>query len=223
MKKEEIPDIGQKIQIERLDPTFTFAGEQLVSQVFDKIDDYILFIATPILHNQRVSISIGENLQITYVKQNVGVFGFKAKVIGKKKVSEELSYLKIERLGDIFKEQRRNFFRLEIALPIKVKTMDSKYEEPMEIDGFTKDISGGGLRFIAEKPLKLNSRVEITIHLEEESVVVQGRIVRCLLSIELNSKYDIGIMFENIDEKIRTKLIAFIFENQRKMREKGLI
>jgi len=222
MKKEEIPDIGQKIHIERLDAPFAISGEQLVSQVVDKIDNSILIIATPILHNQNVSISIGETLQITYVKQNVGVFGFKAKVIGKKRISE-LSYLKIERLGDVFKEQRRNFFRLEIALPIKIKTMDPKYGEQLEIDGFTKDISGGGLRFITTKPLKLNSRVEITIYLEEESVVVQGRIVRCLFSIELRNKYDIGIMFENIDEKTRTKLIAFIFENQRKMREKGLI
>jgi len=222
MKKEEIPDIGQKIQIERLDSPFDISREQLVSQVFDKIDNYILFIATPIFHNRNVSISIGETLKITYIKQNIGVFGFKAKVIGKKRISD-LSYLKIERLGDVFKEQRRNFFRLEITLQIKVKTIDPKYGEQMEIDGLTKDISGGGLRFITEKPLKLNTRVEITIYIEGEPVAVQGRVVRCLLSTELENKYEIGIMFENIDEKTRTKVIAFIFENQRRMREKGLI
>ncbi len=222
MKKDEFPNIGEKIELEKLDTSTTASKKQLFSQVLDIIDDYFMFIATPISHNILVPISIGQIIKIRYIKKNIGVYGFKAKVLSRKKVSN-LSYLKIERISDIFREQRRNFFRLKTILKLEIKVIGSGYEEEKIIYGFTKDISGGGLRFIVKEPLKLHSKVKVIIHMEDESITTQGRVIRCSNAEGKENTYEVGLMFENIDEKTRTKIISFIFEYQRKMREKGLV
>ncbi|MCT4618633.1 MAG: PilZ domain-containing protein [Marinisporobacter sp.] len=222
MKKSMLPEIGMKISID-LENSKIIENKQLVSQVMDIIDNYSMFIAMPIYKNVVTPIPVGETIQITYSKKSLGVYAFKAKVIGRKKTSD-ISYMKVERIGDVFKVQRREFFRLDVVLNAKIRTIELDDNEKVTL-ALTKDISGGGLRVISKEPLKVGSMIEVSIESEKETFVLKGKILRCMPYKDEGSRYDfdIGISLDEVPEKIREKIISFIFDYQRKMRKKGLI
>ncbi|MCT4606741.1 MAG: PilZ domain-containing protein [Marinisporobacter sp.] len=222
MKKDMLPEIGMKISID-LENSKAIEKKQLVSQVTDIIDNYSMFIAMPIYKNIVTPISVGETIQITYSKKNLGVYAFKGKIIGRKKTSG-ISYMKVERIGDIFRVQRREFFRLDVVLNAKIRAIELEDHEKI-ILALTKDISGGGLRVISKEPLELGSTIEISIESGKETFVLKGKILRCTPYKDEGSKYDfdIGISLDDASEKVREKIISFIFDYQRKMRKKGLI
>ncbi|QEK12255.1 flagellar brake protein [Crassaminicella thermophila] len=220
MRKTDLPDIGDKINIDLLDNKIISENKKLVSQIIDKIDDYSMLIATPIFQNVIIPISVGEIIKISYSKKSLGVYGFKAKIIGRKNVSD-ISYLKVKRIGEIFRVQRREFYRLEILLNTQIRTIEDGNEKT--IYALTKDISGGGLRVISKEELKVGSFVQIKIENNDQPINVQGEILRCSQYEESNYNFEIGIVFKDISEKVREEIISFIFEYQRKMRKKGLI
>lgn len=218
----ELPSIGDKIEIEVKGERFNQRDKPLISQVLDIIDAKHLFIATPIINNHTVAISEHSMIKVIYYKKSSGVYSYPAKVIGRKTVNN-ISYLKIERTGDIVKTQRRNFFRLDVVLNAKIQVHDSHNNKDLTIDVLTKDISGGGTKIISKVKLAPGTNVRLTIEAEGTSITAEGKIIRCIPCIESDYPYELGILFEDIDEKIRTQIVSFIFEYQRKMRKKGLI
>ncbi|QXM06130.1 flagellar brake protein [Crassaminicella indica] len=221
MKENRLPKVGMKIGIELLDSKIN-NDKELVSQVMDIIDNYSMFIAMPIYKNVVLPISIGETIQITYYKHNLGVYAFKAKVVGRKKASD-IYYMKVERIGDIFRVQRRDFYRLEVILNAQIRVIEPDSDNEQMIPALTKDISGGGLRVLSKEALKVGSIVEITIQAEKQVFTVRGEVLRCVPYEESKYKFDIGIILKDIPEKVRESIISFIFDYQRKMRKKGLI
>lgn len=188
----------------------------------DMVNDYTMFLATPIHHNVLFPIAIGTTIKIKYFKKNIGMYVFTAEVIGRKNV-QNISYIKIKRTSDITREQRRNFFRLEILLNAHIKKLKPYDEEEKLMNVLTKDISGGGARIISKEKLEVNSIVEIRLEMDKAPIVVQGKVIRCVPYVESDFNYDSAIVFVNIHEKIRAQIISFIFDYQRKMKRKGLI
>jgi c-di-GMP-binding flagellar brake protein YcgR len=221
MSNHDLPAIGDKIEIEN--STVMKKDIKLISQVLDEIDERHMFIAMPIVNNVVVPIPTGEIIQIKYAKKGIGVFAFSARVLSRKH-SEHLSYMKIERLSDVKKVQRRDYFRLDIVLDVKIKlvrtdgTVDNN-----SFDALTKDISGGGLKLISRTRLTANDLVDIAIKTDDGIIQARGRIIRCIPYEGTGSDYDIAVIFDSIQEQARTQIISFIFNYQRKMKKKGLV
>lgn len=220
MGKAKLPEIGDKVEIEAPNYLKSDFKKNLVSQVMDIVDEHHYFIATPIVNNVLAPIPMGEIIKVKYAKKDVGVYYFKARVIKRKNI-DNISYMLIERLAKVSRTQRRNFFRLEILLNVLISIRDSNNEEVKEISTLAKDISGGGIRVISKEPISLQRMVTLTIETRKGPIEVEGRIIRC--SPYKESDFDIGIIFEDISEAVRSKIIAFIFDEQRKLRKKGLI
>ena len=221
MVRIDLPVIGDKIEIET--PDFMAAESKrkyLISQIMDIASDSIYFIATPIVNNVLAPIPVGETIKVKYAKKDAGVYIFNAKVLGRKNV-DNISYMKIEKVGQISKTQRRNFFRLEVLLNVLIRIKNNLNDEIKTVAAFTKDLSGGGVRLISKESLVLESMVTLIIDTKKEPIEVEGKVVRCVPFN--NNDFDVGIIFEDIDEAVRTRIISFIFEEQRKMRKKGLI
>ncbi|HBW59250.1 MAG TPA: pilus assembly protein PilZ, partial [Thermoanaerobacter sp.] len=51
-------------------------------------------------------------------------------------------------------------------------------------------------------------------------ITVSGKVVRYEELLEKG--YEIGVCYVDIDEKVREKIISYIFEEQRKSRQKGI-
>ncbi|MBS3820092.1 PilZ domain-containing protein [bacterium] len=60
------------------------------------------------------------------------------------------------------------------------------------------EISRGGIRFLTEKPLKINQKVMLTVHLpgNRDPLDLQGRVIWKSVSPNQSYKYQLGIQFE---------------------------
>lgn len=216
MNKINLPVVGDKIEIETPKNMTEVNKKILISQILDIANENIFFISTPIIHNVYHPIPLGEVINITYSIKNSGVYIFKAKVIERKN-RDNVSYMKIEKIGDVNKTQRRNFFRLEVFLNVLIDFTDSN-GNTKSIQAVSKDLSGGGIRVISKKHIFTNSVVKVMIDTKPKPIIVEGKVIRCFSFI--NNDYDVGITFDEIDETSRNNIVSFVFEHQRKMRKK---
>ncbi len=148
--------------------------------------------------------------------------------------------------SEIKKAQRRQYFRLdflgEIIISIEEfsENMDEYMQQPfvnskileepvcdgeiqiinkfLKADG--RDISGGGFKAICRMPFDVDSEIYGRIKLDSEYIPFRGRVVRCLETEDDIDEFEIGVFFIEMDESIRTKIISFIFDRQRKQMKK---
>lgn len=178
-------------------------------------------------------IHTGAGIYVYFTKRTnlqIDLYRFKAKVTGRE-YSGNLPLLEIEAESDIKMVQRRQFYRLECTLPVQYRLVgETDCDKGIDtgekfIKSYTKDISGGGVCINAEVKLEADGILECEVLLQEDNPVrFYGNIVR----IETNEsesryKYLAGIAFRKIGDKDREAIIRFIFEQQRKLRKKGLI
>ncbi len=126
-------------------------------------------------------------------------------------------------MADAPKTQRRNFVRLNVRVPLEYTIVSDDIGLPETYSATTKDLSGGGLRFDSKVELAINTELEMILDIPRQGkITAVGQVVRCI-PLEFSPKYSIGVEFTLIDKKDRERLIRFIFERQRELRQKGLI
>ncbi len=207
--------VGDKLEIQ-IRENYGDNQYTIVSQVMD-IKDGSVFIINPIKQGTSYPLHVGQRLKIIFYREEKGIFRFVAEV--KHKVNNDLTIYEIIPVGEPEKIQRRYFYRLDIVRKVIMKLWD----EDVAIEGVTKDISGGGIKVSSSTAISVGSKVECTIFLKDnDSIEVSGEVIRCYKDPGLK-EFQIGISFFGIKEGVRSKIIAFIFENQRLLRKKGLI
>jgi len=209
---------GNRIEIE-----IEEAGSsiRMKSDVIKVTGNNTIAVSSPIYKGKIYPISNGSKINIIFYKKNTGKFYFLGEVV-KKDHKNNLSILYIKKISDIFRLQRRSYFRLSIVLNLNIDIVENG-TVIKSIPAISKDISGGGLRIICKEKVKEGILVSCNIPIDDEQVKIKGKIVRCKAISDSINKHDIGIEFVSIDEKIRTKIISFIFDKQRKLIKKGLI
>ncbi len=213
-------EIGSRIQISR---KIMKNEEYFKSQILDILDEKTLLISGPIKKSELILIHTGDLINIYYTVENKGVYSYTAKVLSRK--NSPIYSLKIERVSDIKRNQQREHFRLFLGVDVK-KTHEVaeginiiEYEEECE----TKDISGGGMRLYCNYEHKLNDKVRCNFKIENHNIEVYAHVKRIEEIDSFNYKYSIGIAFIDIKEDDRDEIIKYIFEQQRILRNKGLI
>ncbi|NLC10895.1 MAG: hypothetical protein GX767_01400 [Firmicutes bacterium] len=84
----------------------------------------------------------------------------------------------------------------------------------------TADISGGGIQMINRRRYAVNSRLILRLFLKcskkEKELMVLGRVVWMYLPKEkMNLPYRHAVKFEDIDERLRDEIVAFVFALER--------
>ncbi len=218
IKISDLLKIGDHIEIE-IDNGESFL--KMKSNVVSVVSDDRISVAMPIYKGKLYPISVGQIVNIVFTKANKGRIYFPAEALDRMEKGN-LKILVVKKISDLKSFQRRNFFRLNIILNMNLEIIE-KGVLVKTIPAITKDISGGGLRVIAKEKLSKHTIVKCKITLDNEVVEPFGEVVRCDPQPDSIIKYDLGISFTAIDEHIRSKIISFIFKNQRKLRKKGLI
>lgn len=207
------------------------------SEIHKVVSDSKVVVAMPIYEGRRFPLDIGRRIRIFFMKQDTGVYSFIGLVVNRD-IVDRIPRIHIQRVSPIRKTQRRDYYRLPVVMDAKVKIPDGirkekrifkgKIEEVEEIqykelEIVTKDISGGGLRAIANECIEPGVNVIATLNLNGRVIEVDSEIVRCIVVPDSIIRYDIGLKFNDMDEKIRSRIITFIFEKQRNLRKKGLV
>lgn len=220
---KQIMQIGEKIEVVIQDSSKS-DNSVYFSMVQDVPQEDEIVITLPVFKGKPVVLSLGQKVKINFFRER-GQFYFFAEVIDRPK-SGSVHLIRLKQVSQIHRLQRRNFYRLKINMPVFFRTIeeDSPQNEAHYLKAYTVDISGGGVRILTNHELKLGQRVECVIPIEEkQKLTVEGLVIRITASLDEGYKYDVGIKFTEILEAKRDKIIQFIFEQQRKFRNKDFM
>lgn len=226
MKLENI-QIGTKLELEMHDESDKNVKVRLVSQLEDCMDNKTATIAAPVYCGELYSIHIGSIMDIFFLREDK-LYRFKANVTAREK-SGNIAMLRIERLDNIQNIQRRQFFRFDCTIPVNYRVID-KSNEPGKMtvpynSSITKDLSGSGLCMLVEEKLDEHAQLDCELYLEPDlRINFTGKIIRISkCDFESKYKYEIGLTYKSIDNKDREAIVKYIFNEQRRLRKKGLI
>jgi c-di-GMP-binding flagellar brake protein YcgR len=218
---------GVKLELEIYNNMDEVIDINFISQFEWAAKEDVAYIAAPIHEGNIYPVRLGSKLNGYFINKD-DLFKCKAIVLDRT-VRDNLAYLKIELKGDIEKIQRRQFFRFDYSVPITYRIVTSMNPEVNQkipfIKTITRDLSGGGLCLLLEEKVNIGEQVECELPVNNEKVVrFFGKVTRSSMrDPEEKYKFEIGVSFRKIEYKDREAVIGFIFEEQRKLRKKGLI
>lgn len=212
-------EVGKKIQITRQ----INEEEYLASQILDIISEKEIIISGPIKKNNLVFVHRDEVIKLYFTVENKGIYSFAAKVLSREQ--SPVYTLRVERVSKIIKIQKRKHYRLFSGLKVVKQHSISEnghmdiYKENCE----ARDISGGGMRIYCNYKHKLNDEVHCSFEIENLNIATKAIVKRVEEIDTFDYKYSIGVSFLDIEEWSRDEIIKYVFEQQRILRNKGLM
>jgi hypothetical protein len=110
--------------------------------------------------------------------------------------------------------QEREYVRIRSSRPVLVYSA----RDQVQVQSYTVDVSGGGLLLAGPETLKVGEEVKFRLTLTPGELPVSGtgHVVRT------DSQGRLGVVFDEISDLDRRRLVRFIFECQRAERRRGL-
>ncbi|MCI8483597.1 MAG: flagellar brake protein [Lachnospiraceae bacterium] len=219
-------------------------GEQppaYYSRVENVLEDGMIEVLVPIREGKTASPPSGVRLEfIFYTKTNM--YRCIAR-IKNRYIKENLYLMLVEPRSPLEKFQRREYYRFECVMDMQYmkiteeeaeieKVTDAKehhrleYPEDLSKDAIAVDISGGGIRFVGDEPGNKGDYLIIAIRLENESMdyllEIMGKILLCqkIDTPQKEEKYEYRVNFLMKNQKERETIIKYIFEQERRSRQK---
>lgn len=223
----------KKKQMEEMD---AISSRPFTSRVDSVIDEEQIRILMPIVEGKIIPLPLNSRYDVCFFTDN-GMY--KSRVTVTERYKENGFYfLVISLTTQLRKFQRRQYFRLgcSIQVPYKeltvqeiaaihddVRVIQDIMEECEFKKGNTLDLSGGGVRFLSEEELERGRYVLIDLSIikqrDEKSIGVMGKVIASTRKDRKGSRYEQRIEYVDIDGQTREKIIKYIFEQERKMRQ----
>ena len=205
------------------------------SKVVDVIGDNKLEIFMPIEQTKLVLLPVNGEYNMHFFTSR-GLFQCEAKVTNRYK-NGSLYLLEMKLTSSLQKYQRREFYRFPCVLDMEVRDLTAEEKRGIEQDGefiaeeetpgskaVILDISGGGLRFTSVTPFEPKTTVVCNYVLRREGgnrrLCVAGELLSCRRLENNPGQYEQRVRFKYISPREREDIIRFIFEEERKKRQK---
>lgn len=220
MKKKVNFIVNNKIEIQ-------IENETYKSNIQDITEDSI-GISIPTNNGKYLPLRENEKINVLYYYEK-DLYGFEAKVIGRK--VEKIHMIMIQKPDHFKVIQRRNFVRVAIMLNVNCiyvndqKNIQNINDNQVKIfDGYTLDMSGGGMRIAFDRSLKNNLQyggiLMVEIPFEPKNIILKARIVR-IEEDKKNPKIICGFNFIDLDRTTRENIIAIVFKAMRDQMKNG--
>ncbi|WEK55666.1 MAG: flagellar brake domain-containing protein [Candidatus Cohnella colombiensis] len=210
-----LPKINQMMYLQAESATGNEEPITLRSRVAD-LDERNIYIEIPLDEKSRklYRAKVGEQFQL-YFFTNEGVKHlFASDVTGFRKEKVNLVAIRMPKLEDISKDQRRSFLRVEANLEVAVQIGNK-----LRFVAITEDVGGGGVSFICERkwPIETNAQLScwLLLHYKNGSIAhaaFVGEVVR-VLPVESDRNL-IMMRFQDIVDTDQQKIIRYCFERQ---------
>ncbi|MCR5320521.1 MAG: flagellar brake protein [Lachnospiraceae bacterium] len=202
------------------------------TKVFDVLSEDQLEILMPIEQQKLILLPVDGEYDLCFVTDN-GLYQCFARVLDRYK-SNNVYILVMELTSNLRKFQRREYYRFSCALE-----MSSRMLEPEEIRAVDRqevylvpglpvkrsvivDISGGGLRFMANYKYDIDSLIYCNYKLMVQGEPREYQLVGKILSVEESENrpgvFEHRVQYVNVDVDVREEIIKYIFEEERKQR-----
>lgn len=233
---EKIIKSGDKIDIKYLHQN---NEKTYMSNVYDVLNEDELEITIPTDGGRIILFQNGFELQFFFHTAR-GMYTCDAVVRDRYKRNNTYLLL-IEVLTPLKKFQRREYFRFQCNIDFvyyKLTEDVAELETTREIVEIiakpenlsqrklarTKDLSGGGCRFLTKEPLKTGEKILSVIHLTNEKLdrlfYLVTEIVTCEETNPSKEIWTVRGRFEFKDIKERDCIVQYVFEEDRRLRKK---
>ena len=194
-----------------------------VSQVENKLDGDKIIVNVPISYGQLIELSKGTKYKFLFFTDK-GIIRFEGVVEGHMEEGGfAVMLVKLEGEGE--RIQRRDFFRFACVLPVKFLLLDnvtmSEVDENEVFQGIIKDIGGGGVCFLANESIDEGSAIKLVIKLENDILLAIGEVIQKHYFPKSNYRYQYRVGFIGIHPVEQEKIVQFIFNEQKRMLQKG--
>lgn len=207
--------INKKIEIARLNEDDVFKS------LVQSVDNNIFTIQLPTKGHERLILQQGDQVEVSYIFDG-GRIMFESTVVGRL-LEESVPLYKLAIPQEAKRIQLRQHVRLDIALEISYQKVTKDEDNKLIIDdkkkrALTRDISGGGLQFIAREQLESGSLVLINLDLagwnKKDMNFSILSVIKRVIGFQQNgrTRWTTGAAFIDIDSRDQDTIISFVFK-----------
>ncbi len=218
--------VDQPIKIELTGRNIDEENDRYDSRIVDMDEEKILALA-PFHRGKPLEFEEGENVSIFFTEGSAA-YRFSTQVL--ESISQPVPGLALSRPDPekVKKLQRRDYFRLEVERRAYYRPIN-KFDEPLQ-GGYEKthtlEISGGGAKIIMFDVNEddIGQRFEVKLDVPPlEDKGLKAKLANLYEEAEEGPGREAGLEFFDLHYEDRDALMGWLFERQRRMREKGLI
>ena len=205
------------------------------SKVMDVTSDDRIEVLMPFVKGRLVLLPVDGEYSLCFYSSK-GLYQCFSRIVDRYR-TDNMYILVLDLTSELSKLQRREYYRFSCALELKSRLITKEEQEAYEKSklfivnsdeplqkSVVVDISGGGLRFVANFKYEEESIIICYYKLPGDNSEKEYEMLCNVLKVqELESRpglYEHRIQYIYIDENSREDIIHFIFEEERKIRKK---
>ena len=205
-----------------------------VSKVGDILSEDRLEVVMPMEKTKLILLPVDGEYEICFYTKS-GIFQCAARVVDRYK-SEGIYLLLFELTSNLRKNQRREFYRYNCVLNMGSRELKEEELSVMEQPGAEPernlplqqsvivDISGGGLRFVSGCKYEQGTMIFLTYTLFQNGLEkvyeMTGKVLKVKEVENKKGLFEHRVQYVSINNKEREEIIRYIFEEERKNRQK---
>ena len=209
--------IGSRLVLDVYDGIGQLIDREFTSQFEEAINEYEAYIAVPIVEGVVYPLRVGWKIAV-YLQDGNNFHRFFAQITERKNTNG-IAIMRIDRISAIDTAQRRMYYRFRCTIPFRYRFIHDPIKDmglPF-VDSETIDLSGAGLSFRSSDLVKEEQIIECELFIDEEVISVTGKVARCVpLDHNPDFRYEVGILFSEIEQKKRESIFRFIFNEERR-------
>lgn len=200
------------------------------SKVIDVLSEDRIEISMPMEKTKLILLPVDGEYDLYFYMDN-GLYQCYARVVDRYK-NNSMYVLVLDLISNLRKHQRREYYRFSCALEMNSRALEKeevalagKKDElfipqlPLK-SSVIVDISGGGLRFVANYAYEAQSLILCKYHLMINGENKEYNLVGKVLSVrELENRkgvFEHRVQYVNVDATEREEIIKYIFDEERK-------
>lgn len=229
---------GEKVELQAVERAIMGKDKKekaYTSRVFDVLSDERLEICMPMEQTKLILLPVDGEYEICFYTK-AGLYQCFARVIDRYKTNG-VYILLFEITTNLRKYQRREYYRFNCVLNMQSRELSLgemlAYQEKKTIllekdlplrQSIIVDISGGGIRFVANHRYEKDTIIYLTYTLimqgTEKKYELTGKILSSRELENRKGQFEHRVQYVNITNTQREEIIRFIFEEERKNRQK---
>lgn len=223
---------GQKVELHATAENRDVKDKKKIylSRVYEVLSDDRIEITMPMEQTKLILLPVDGEYEVFFYTQS-GLYQCICRIIDRYK-SNNVYILAIELVSNLRKYQRREYYRFSCALDMSARVLEEEEVEALDerrgylVPGLPLkhsiivDISGGGLRFVANQKYEEGSLIYCKYYLTVNGVNKEYNLVGKILHVSEIEKqkgnFEHRVQYINIDSAEREEIIRYIFEEERK-------
>ena len=226
---------GSRVDLQTIDRAGSGNEERkgYQSQVIDVVSDDRVEISMPMEKSKLILLPVDAEFDL-YFYSDSGLYQCYARVVDRYK-NNSLYVLVLDLISNLRKHQRREYYRFSCALEMNSRQLQEEEEAALRGDqgdeemltpqlplksSVIVDISGGGLRFVANYAYEPQSMIlckySLLIHGESKEYNLVGKVLSVRALENRKDAYEHRVQYVNMNAAEREEIIKYIFDEERK-------